>query len=244
MKWRIAVVMTVWCTVAAAQDQDLPVTVTGVQGNVQVREGEDQAWQKAMQGMKLSVGAEFRTGPKSAVRFFIPPDQTVTLDRLGVIKVLTALQQADGKLKTDLGMTYGRTRYKIEVAGIEHASQIKTPSMNLTVRGSEVGAQEDFLGVAWCNTHMAYFNGLDRPEVDFGAGTEVSENHRRPTDRRLHVDEVDAKSDPSRQNTEQGIIIDHPQGLFDLNSDGPGDFRDLQRLADGMHTTTVRLEVE
>ena len=66
--------------------------------------------------MVVSENAEFRTGPRSAVRFTIPPDQTVTLDRLGTVKVLEAINN-NGKLTTNLGMKYGRTRYDIEAAG-------------------------------------------------------------------------------------------------------------------------------
>src|SRR5438874_5387848 len=94
---------------AAAPGESLKVTVTGVQGNVQVRAAEDQPWQLAKVGMVLGEQAEFRTGPRSAVRFTIPPDQTITLDRLGTVKVVAAIQQG-GKIKTNLGMKYGRTR--------------------------------------------------------------------------------------------------------------------------------------
>src|SRR5207247_64496 len=86
--------------------ETLIVTVTGVQGIVQVRAAEDQPWQTATVGMILGEQAEFRTGPRSAVRFTIPPDQVITLDRLGTVKVLTAIQQG-GKIKTNLGMKYG-----------------------------------------------------------------------------------------------------------------------------------------
>src|SRR5438045_9342050 len=88
----------------------LTATITAIEGIVQVRQNEDAPWQKAVVGMKLSEGAEFRTGPHSAVRFEIPPDQTVTLDRLGTVKLIEAIQKQD-TVKTDLGMKYGRARY-------------------------------------------------------------------------------------------------------------------------------------
>src|SRR5437870_4287929 len=68
---------------APASTDHLKATVTGVEGLVQVRAADDQPWQKASVGMEVGENAEFRTGPKSAVRFVIPPDQTITLDRLG-----------------------------------------------------------------------------------------------------------------------------------------------------------------
>src|SRR5438874_691922 len=76
---------------APASTDHLKATVTGVEGLVQVRAAEDQPWQKATVGMEVGENAEFRTGPKSAVRFVIPPDQTITLDRLGTVKVLQAV---------------------------------------------------------------------------------------------------------------------------------------------------------
>ena len=117
--------------------EHLKAKVTGVEGIVQVRLAEDQPWQKAIDGMEVGENAEFRTGPRSAVRFTIPPDQVVTIDRLTTVKVLQAISQ-DGKLKTNLGMKYGRTRYDIEAPGREHESTITSPSSTLAVRGTKV----------------------------------------------------------------------------------------------------------
>src|SRR6185436_10476867 len=87
-------------------------------------------------GMVVDQNAEFRTGVKSAVRFAIPPDQTITLDRLGTVKLLQAIND-NGKIKTNIGMRYGRTRYDIEEAGREHESTISSPSSTLAVRGTK-----------------------------------------------------------------------------------------------------------
>jgi hypothetical protein len=116
---------------------NLQISVTGVEGNVQVRDGDGQPWRKAAVGMTVGAGAEFRTGPRSAVRCQIPPDQTFTIDRLGVMKVLTAIEQG-GKVRTDVAMKYGRTRYDIEQAGIEHESTIRSPNGSLALRGTRV----------------------------------------------------------------------------------------------------------
>lgn len=118
--------------------EQLRVVIVAVQGMVQVRTAEDQAWQKAEVGMELGTGAEFRTGPRSSVSFKIPPDQTISLDRLGTIKVLQAIR-ASGKFKTDVGMRYGRTRYDIEAAGTEHEATIHSPAAILAVRGTSFG---------------------------------------------------------------------------------------------------------
>jgi hypothetical protein len=86
--------------------------------------------------MQVGENAEFRTGPRSAVRFVIPPDHTITLDRLGTVKVLQAIND-NGVIRTNMGMKYGRTRYSIEAAGQEHESSIVSPSNTLSVRGTD-----------------------------------------------------------------------------------------------------------
>jgi hypothetical protein len=118
--------------------QTMTVVIDAVEGMVQVRASEDAAWQRAEPGMELTQGAEFRTGPRSKVQFSIPPDQTIVLDRLGTMKVLAAIQQAN-TVTTELGMTYGRTLYDIEASGgLEHESTIRSPSATLAVRGTSV----------------------------------------------------------------------------------------------------------
>jgi len=120
-----------------AEGEPLKITVTGFEGMVQYRTAADQPWKAVENGLVLDENAEFRTGQRSAVRFTIPPDQTVTLDRLGTIKVLQAVRDGN-KVKTKLGMKYGRTRYDIEAAGLEHESTIASPSSTLAVRGTKV----------------------------------------------------------------------------------------------------------
>jgi hypothetical protein len=159
---------------AAAGPHSLQATITAIEGMVQVRTAEDQPWQRAAVGMVLDENAEFRTGPRSAVRFIIPPDQTVTLDRLGTVKILQAIEDG-GRLKTDLGMRYGRRRYDIEAAGREHESTIASPSSTLAVRGTQVILydQRPFVAEAVSLTGRAEF-GDARKKIAFGgpgAGT-------------------------------------------------------------------------
>lgn len=156
--------------------EHLKVKVTGVEGLVQVREAEDQPWKKATEGMEVGEDAEFRTGPKSAVRFTIPPDQTITLDRLGTVKVLRAIEQ-NGKITTNLGMKYGRTRYDIEAAGREHEASIASPSSTLAIRGTKVSLtdQRPFPAQAVSLTGRAEFRDFKK-RTFFGnknAGTTV-----------------------------------------------------------------------
>lgn len=147
----------------------LQATVTGVEGLVQVRDNEAAAWRKAEVGMVLPESAEFRTGPRSAVRFTIPPAQTVTLDRLGTVKLVQAVNDS-GVIRTNIGMKYGRTRYDVEAAGVEHESSISSPSSTLAVRGTKVSLydQRPFRPEAVSLTGRAEFRDLRR-KVAFGA---------------------------------------------------------------------------
>ncbi len=126
----------------ALPEGPIKVTVTGVQGIVQYRTGADQKWTKAAEGVELTEGAELRTGPRSAVRFMIGDDQVVTLDRLGTIQILKA-NFANGKVFTDLGMKYGRTRYDIESAAREHDAKVRSPSSVLAVRGTQFALDDE-----------------------------------------------------------------------------------------------------
>ena len=66
----------------------------------------------------------------------IGDDQTVTLDRLGTIQILRANFE-NGKVFTDLGMKYGRTRYDIESTARDHDAKVRSPSSVLAVRGTK-----------------------------------------------------------------------------------------------------------
>ena len=112
-------------------------TVTSVKGIVQIRAGEGAAWQPANAGMKLDQGAEIRTGLRSAVQFVVGNDETITLDRLGTVTVLQAIQN-QGRAKTDLGMKYGRARYDIGETDLQHESTIRSPGSTLALRGTDI----------------------------------------------------------------------------------------------------------
>lgn len=155
-------------TAPASAPSELKINITGVEGFVQVRDDENQPWKKCTVGMVVGPGAEFRTGPKSAVRCEIPPDQTFTVDRLGTMKVLQAMQQG-GKVKTDLMMQYGRTRYDVEAAGVEHQSTIRSPSGTLALRGTRVSLydQPPFTPRATSLTGRAIYQNVKR-QIAFG----------------------------------------------------------------------------
>ena len=177
----------------------LTVTVTGIEGLTQYRGNEKEAWKPLKVGLVLAEGSEFRTGPRSAVQFVIPPGQTVTLDRLSTIKVLRATFQ-DGKVMTNLGMKFGRTRYDVETGGIEHRSTISSPGSTLAVRGTQVSLydQPPFAPEAISLTGRAEFRDFKRSgeAVAFGAKgagkTKVAAGKRTPADVALAEGRVDS----------------------------------------------------
>jgi hypothetical protein len=114
----------------------IKVKIVAVQGIVQARGAADQKWEKATEGLELSEGAELRTGPRSAVKFMIGEDQIVSLDRLGTVQILRASFES-GKIFTDLGMKYGRTRYDIESSARAHEAKVRSPGAVLAVRGTQ-----------------------------------------------------------------------------------------------------------
>src|SRR3954470_4292192 len=93
--------------------QTLQATVRQVVGMAQARKSENDPWQGVKVGQVYDEGAEFRTGTRSRVVFSVPPDQTIILDRLGVVKLLIA-KRAGNEVRTSLGMPYGRTEYQVE----------------------------------------------------------------------------------------------------------------------------------
>jgi hypothetical protein len=178
----IILLIVAWARAAAAQatapttgivlpEGPLKATVTDLKGLVEVRPAPGQPWQKPTVGMELSEGAEFRVGPRSVVRFVIPPDQVVTIDRFTTVQLLKANFE-NGKFVTDLGMKYGRVRYDIEAAGQEYDARVRSPGSVLAVRGTRVMLydQPPFAPQAVSFTGRARFTD-PKKQVDFGNGS-------------------------------------------------------------------------
>ncbi len=127
---------------ANPEGQALKIVLVAAQGTVQFRLTEEQPWQRAVVGMDLPIGAEIRTGLRSICQFTIDENHTITLDRLGVVKVLDAIRK-DGRVKTDVGMKYGRTQYQVETGAAEHDARVHAPSATLAVRGSFITFEDN-----------------------------------------------------------------------------------------------------
>ena len=71
----------------------MKIVVNEVNGLVQVRTAPDQPWKKADVGHGARPrGPSSRPGPKSACVCTIPHDQTIVLDRLGIVSVAEAIK--------------------------------------------------------------------------------------------------------------------------------------------------------
>ena len=218
----------------AAQGAELATRITAVEGIVQVRQAEDQPWQMAKAGMKLNAGAEFRTGPRSKVQFKVGDTQTITLDRLGVIKVVDAIR-ANGKVTTDLGMKYGRSELKVEAGGLEHESRIHAPGSTLAVRGSAGVLQSDsFTSTAYCTEHEASVEMRDRRfgrvvYIEMPEPVITTDEHGDPIRTAMMSDAYNPQAFGSTPN-EQELFASNPDGkfLFDsfLGSGGVDQHRD------------------
>ncbi len=215
---------------AALANGTLKVIVTGVEGTLaEARKSEKDDWVPAKVGMVLTQDAEFRTGPHSAIRFIIPPKQTFTLDRQGTCKVIEAVK-SDKNIKTDVGMAYGRVRYdletikpnaagpldvsklKIQEAGIEHDSAIRSPNSTLAVRGTEVSMfdQAPFTPQALSLTGRALFQNNRGQFIYFGNKGQGTTKIRSDQSGAVESALGDAVVDPSialaRTPSEQALV--------------------------------------
>jgi hypothetical protein len=197
----------------AVEGMNLQGRITGVRGLVEVKLDETAKWQPAKEGLIVNEGGEFRTGPRSAVQFVIEPDQVITLDRLGTVKLLTAVRQASGKTKTDLGMKYGRTRYDIAAGGVEHESTIRSPNSTLAVKGTMVSLTDTrpFPPEAVSLTGVAQFQAFKRQAVAFGGKdvkTKIDSEQGTAANTALANAVVDPTYAAARTQAEQALVAD------------------------------------
>lgn len=215
----------------AADIQDLKATVTGVRGIVQARGGEDQPWNFVKPGQVFDMGTEIRTGPRSAVQLAIPPDQTLTLDRLGTITLLQAVAER-GKIITDVGMRYGRTKLQVETGGVEHESTIHSPAATLAVRGSEVTVQHDGMtSFAYGEGHLEYINRYQRQAMAFGGDgvkSRVTPERMSPPVNARASATVDGKGDFAGRTLAESLRVEEMAGV------GGEDLRDLMFRRQGL----------
>jgi len=181
----------------APTTQTLQATVVQVTGTVAARRSENDPWQEVKVGQVFDEGVEFRTGVHSQVVFQVPPDQTIILDRLGSAKLLIAKRQAD-EVRTSIGMRYGRTRYRVEQAGLRHNADIASPGSTLAGRGTTdmlLCDQGPFTPIAYARQPVRLRNDKGKT-VNFGrAGSQarVAADKNSPGEQSL----VETRIDPA-----------------------------------------------
>ena len=190
----------------APAGQNLQATVRQVVGIAQARKSEDDKWQTVKVGQVFDEGAEFRTGIRSRVVFSVPPDQTIILDRLGVVKLLVA-RRAANEVRTSLGMPYGRTEYQVEEAGLQHNADIAAPGATLAVRGTKdmvLFDQGPFTPVAFARQPVRLRNSKGQT-IAFGrAGSRahVAADKNSPGEQSL----VEARVDPAGALDRKSVV--------------------------------------
>ena len=116
------------------EGEPLRIRVVKVQGKVQYRVPGNPKWDFAKEGTELPEGTEFSTRPGARIQCTVPPDQVFAIDRVTRVKI-TRASFHNGKVDFDAGMQFGRMRYDIEGAAIEHDSTIRSPNATLQIRG-------------------------------------------------------------------------------------------------------------
>jgi hypothetical protein len=188
-------------------------TVRQVVGIAQARKSENDAWQAVKVGQVYDEGAEFRTGIRSRVVFSVPPDQTIILDRLGVVKLLIAKREGN-EVRTSLGMPYGRTEYQVEEAGLQHNADIASPGATLAVRGTKnmhLFDQGPFTPVAYASqpVRLRNSNGQTISFGKAGARTHVAADKHSPGEQSLVEQRVDPAGNFSGRTQSENAVLSY-----------------------------------
>ena len=216
-------------TAASLPAGPLVIKIASIKGLVQMRATPDEKWAAVAVGQEIKEGAELRTGLKSIVVFTIGDDQTITLDRLGSIQILRA-NFASGKLFTDLGMKYGRTRFDIEAADREHDAKVRSPSSVLAIRGTDVVLydQAPFAPEAISLTGRAVFRDAKKQTTvgsKNGKKAKLNSNADTPANYARDNSIVDPRGQFAGRSGNDNLI------LLSLNATGRSDFQNLGVLS-------------
>lgn len=209
-------------------------TITSVKGTVQVRGKDGAPWEPVKVGMKLDQGAEIRTGLRSSVQFVVGKDEFITLDRLGTVTVLQAIESR-GKAKTDIGLKYGRARYDIHDTDLQHESTIRSPGSTLAIRGTDVTYEDQAPWVprAVSREGRAEFRNYKRTFVAFGGKRRAAVAADKATPAQVAL--TNTKADPrgafaGRTDSEDELILTL-QPLGGVDAQGLQALQDLARIS-------------
>jgi hypothetical protein len=149
---------------------NLRIVVTAVQGQAEVKFTSDAPWQRLVKGMVLPVGCQIRTGIPGNVQFMVGEDEVYRVDRLSLVQVVLA-DQSEQKIKTVVGMTYGRVSKDVDAPVEPHDDTIVSPGSTLATRGTRVSLydQPPYTPEAISLTGTAIFRNLHGQLVQLGA---------------------------------------------------------------------------
>ena len=191
----------------------LRIVVTSVQGQAEVKPSETDRWQRVVKGQELVEGCQFRTGPHGTIQFAVGVDDIFRVDRLSLVRVIRA-NLANGKIKTTVGMSYGRVSKDVDAPILPHDDTIVSPSSTLAVRGTQVSLydQPPYVPEAVSLTGHAVFDTMGRERVSFGAKGEgtaiVTANNPDPAGNALASSIVDPSIAAARTAAEQKLLAD------------------------------------
>ncbi len=194
--------------------QSISGTIQYIKGDVRVRASENSPWVQATVGMVIPEGAEVQTGFKSQADIFMPPAQKLSLDRMTTVKLVEVKRDGD-KIKSNIGMQYGRTQLNIEKSGAVHDARISTPSTTLALRGTEVCMfdQAPFAPVAISYTGRANAEFRGRTfNIPFGTNryTEITDGNDNPAEQSQFGTGVNLRPDSGTTTTEQQMVSRYP----------------------------------
>ena len=109
--------------------------VMKVVGVAQARANRKAKWKKLKVNDVLKPGVLVRTGRKSLVALRVGPNATMVIDRQTRVAIPQMIQDGD-KLKTRVGVEFGRVDVKASRLGLTIDFSVATPSATLAVRGT------------------------------------------------------------------------------------------------------------
>lgn len=195
-------------TGVALPDGPLRVEVVEVVGPVRFISSTGGTPAAVKVGQILGEGDEIITFPRCRVTMKIEPEQTLTLDRVGRLKLDRARIQ-DGSITAELGMTYGRMRYTIEGAERRYDVNLKAPNSTLGIRGTDVVLydQPPYPPQATSYEGRARFRALRRQLQLGGGGTAVvSGNANSAAESAVAQTVIDPTIRAARTESEQQLV--------------------------------------
>jgi hypothetical protein len=211
------------CAVAFAADNGvatqpvavaLRMVVTAVDGQAQIKVGSDAAWERATVGMTFPVGSQIRTGVPGVLQFTVGDDHVYRVDRLSLVQVVEA-DEADSRIKTVVGMTFGRVSKEVDAPVLPHDDTIIAPGGSLATRGTRVSLYDqppyEPEAVSLTGMGVSTFPGVMRA-VAFGAEGEglavVTPSHPDAAQQRLVSYIIDPSIANARTPAEQQLLPD------------------------------------